>query len=118
MLVTHAGMMEPFANHTFQPRAAVRRADLALVVSRVLARIAEIKPGPQAWEAAKLKFPDLPPGHLAYRAASTAVAAGVMKLQADGSFQPSKLVGGAEAVEVIGRLQALAGIPTGRGGRP
>jgi Flp pilus assembly protein TadD len=118
MLVTHAGMMEPFANHTFQPRAVVRRADLALVVSRVLARIAELKPGPQPWETAKLKFPDLPTGHLAYRAASAAVAAGIMKLQADGSFQPSRPVGGAEAVEVINRLQALAGIPAGRGGRP
>jgi tetratricopeptide (TPR) repeat protein len=117
MLVTHAGMMEPFANHTFQPRAVVRRADFALVVRRVLARITELKRGQEAWETAKLKFSDLPPGHLAYRAASAAVAAGVMRLQADGSFQPSRVVTGAEAVEAIGRLQTLAGIPTGQGGR-
>jgi hypothetical protein len=111
-------MMEPFANHTFQPRAVVRRADFAQVVSRVLSRIAELKPGQETWAAAALQFSDLPPGHLAYRAASAAVAAGVMRLQPDGSFQPSRPVGGAEAVEAIGRLQTLAGIPTGRGGRP
>jgi len=34
----------------------------------------------RAWEAARVTFADLPAGHLAYRAASTAVAAGVMRV--------------------------------------
>lgn len=117
-LVTLAGLMEPFANHTFQPRTVVRRADMALVVSRVLARIAQVKPGQETWASARLRFPDLPTGHLAYRAASAAVAAGVLQTQADNRFQPSRPVSGGEAVEAIARLQQLAGIPTGRGGRP
>lgn len=117
-LVTHAGLMEPFENHTFQPLGVVRRADLALVVSRALARISELKPGQEAWATARLTFPDLPQGHVAYRAASAAVAAGVLQIQPDNRFQPSKAVSGGEAVEALGRLQRLAGIPTGRGGRP
>ena len=39
--VTRAGVMDPLANHTFQPRAVVRRVDLAQVVSRLLARTAQ-----------------------------------------------------------------------------
>jgi tetratricopeptide (TPR) repeat protein len=34
--VLRAGVMEAFPNHTFQPEAGIRRADLAAVVSRVL----------------------------------------------------------------------------------
>ena len=72
--------MEPFANHAFQPRAVVRRIDLAQAVGRLLARVAAANPArAQAWESARLKFADLAAGHLAYPAASVAVAAGVMK---------------------------------------
>ena len=75
MAVARAGVMEPFANHAFQPRTVVRRTDLAQAVARLLARIA----GPNAarargWESARLKFTDLSPSHLAYPAASAAVA--------------------------------------------
>src|SRR3954462_1145245 len=79
MSVARAGVMEPFANHAFQPRAIVRRTDLAQAAARLLARIpgqnaARVK----AWDAARLKFSDLSPSHLAYPAASVAVASGVM----------------------------------------
>jgi tetratricopeptide (TPR) repeat protein len=112
MNVARAGIMEPFANHTFQPRAIVRRTDLAQAVARLLARI----PPPRAaqvrsWETARLKFSDLSPGHLAYPAASMAVAAGVMKTVPENSFQPARPVTGAEAIEAIGRLELMAGLP-------
>ena len=42
-------------------------------------------------------------------AASVAVAAGVMKTGPDSSFQPSRTVTGAEAIDVITALQAMAG---------
>jgi Flp pilus assembly protein TadD len=109
MSVTRAGIMEPFANHAFQPRAIVRRSDLAQAVARLLARVAAQRPSaPRPWESARLKFGDLAPGHLAYPAASIAVAAGVMKA-ADGAFQPSRPVTGAEAIEAIAKLESLAG---------
>jgi len=113
MSVARAGIMEPFANHTFQPRAIVHRTDLAQAVARLLAHIAP-QQGAQArtWESARLKFNDLSPSHLAYPAASMAVAAGVMKTVAENSFQPARAVTGAEATDAIGRLEALAGLPS------
>jgi len=111
MNVARAGIMEPFANHTFQPQALVHRSDLAQAVARLLTHVAaQHAAQAKAWESARLKFSDLSPGHLAYPAASIAVAAGVMKTT-ENSFQPARPVTGAEATEAIGRLEALAGLP-------
>ena len=110
MAVARAGVMEPFANHAFQPRAVVRRTDLAQAAARLLAQIAAESPDrAKAWESARLKFSDLLPSHLAYPAASEAVAAGVMTTAPGNGFQPSRVVGGAEAVETITKIEALAG---------
>jgi Flp pilus assembly protein TadD len=116
--VARAGVMEPYANHAFQPHNLVRRIDLAESVARILTRIAATQPArAKAWEDARLKFADLSPGHLAYPAASAAVASGVMKANPDSTFQPSRPVTGAEATEAIDRLAALAGITSStRGG--
>jgi tetratricopeptide (TPR) repeat protein len=112
LTVARAGVMEPFANHAFQPRAIVRRVDLAQAVERLLARIAPLKPAAAGtWESSERTFPDLAPAHLAYPAAKMAVAAGVLTTAPDGSFEPSRVVTGAEAVETVRRLEALAGLP-------
>jgi tetratricopeptide (TPR) repeat protein len=109
MSVARAGVMEPFSNHAFQPRTVIRRTDLAQAVARLLARIATQSPArARAWESARLKFSDLSPSHLAYPAVSIAVASGVMKTAGDNAFQPSRAVTGAEAIEAIARIQALA----------
>jgi type IV secretory pathway VirB2 component (pilin) len=114
MNVARAGIMEPFANHTFQPRSVVRRTDLAQAVARLLARVAaQHAAQSKAWESARLKFTDLSPGHLAYPAASIAVAAGIMSTVPENSFQPARPVTGVEASEAISRLEALAGLPAG-----
>ena len=111
MSVARAGIMEPFPNHAFQPRTVVRRTDLAQAVARILARIAAQHPArAKAWAAARLKFSDLSPGHLAYSAASIAVASGVMKTVGDNGFQPSRAVTGADAIEAIAKIEALAGL--------
>jgi len=110
MSVARAGIMEPFANHAFLPRTVVRRTDLAQAAAHLLARIAPTNSArAKAWDAARLKFSDLSPSHLAYAAASVAVASGVMKTAAGNSFQPSRAVTGAEAIEMITKIQALAG---------
>jgi tetratricopeptide (TPR) repeat protein len=109
MQVARAGVMDPYANHAFQPRAVVRRADLAQAVARLLNRIAEQQPSRGSeWESARLKFTDLSPSHLAYPAASAAVASSVMKMGDNNSFQPSKPVTGADALEAIAKIEALA----------
>jgi tetratricopeptide (TPR) repeat protein len=108
--VTRAGIMEPFPNHAFQPRTIVRRADLAQIAARLLTRVAAARSTPPAWTSARIRFADLAPGHLAYPAASITVAAGVMKTPAESTFQPARPVTGAEAIEAIQQIQALAGI--------
>jgi tetratricopeptide (TPR) repeat protein len=111
MAVARAGIMEPFANHAFQPRAVVRRTDLALAVARLLARIATQHPErPKNWESARLKFSDLSANHLAYPAASAVVAAGILSTVGESAFQPSRPVTGAEAIEAMSKLEALAGV--------
>jgi tetratricopeptide (TPR) repeat protein len=112
MAVARAGVMEPFANHAFQPRTLVRRIELAQVVARLLSHLAGQRVNVSKWESARLKFSDLAVSHLAYPAASMAVAAGVMMTGPDASFQPSRAVTGAEAVDAIARIDALAR-PTG-----
>ena len=111
MAVARAGVMEPFANHAFQPRAVVRRTDLAQAVARLLARVAPQRPDRgKSWESARLKFSDLSPNHLAYPAASAAVAAGVLSTAGENGFQPSRPVTGAEAVDAMTKIEALAGL--------
>lgn len=108
MAVVRAGFMEVYNNHTFQPRALVRRSDLAQAASRVLATVATRDQGRAApWRQAKVRFSDIGPGHLHYQAASTAVAAGVLPLGDGEAFQPSRLVTGAEAVEAVTRLESI-----------
>ena len=113
--VARAGLMDPFANHAFQPRTIVRRIDLAQVVSRLLARTTPRVGAPaRPWESARLTFTDLSSGHLAYVAASQAVAAGIMTVGADKAFQPSRPVTGAEAIQAIDRVAELAGFKESR----
>jgi tetratricopeptide (TPR) repeat protein len=110
LAVTRAGIMEPFPNHTFQPGTIVRRADLAAAASQALSLIAIERPKlGAAWRNPQRRFPDLPPDHLAYRAAALAVEAGVMAPTSDGTFQLTSPVTGAEALAAVRTLRALAG---------
>jgi tetratricopeptide (TPR) repeat protein len=116
MAAARAGVMEPYANHAFQPQTVVRRVDFAQVVSRLLDRLAALNPGqPGTSQAAGVRFPDVPPGHLAFPAVSAAVASGVMTTGENGAFQPSRIVTGAEAVEAIDRIDAMRRGGPGRG---
>jgi len=105
-----AGLMEVYPNHTFQPNAVVRRVDLAQAASKALSLIAANNPKLAAsLKTPRGRFPDVPPGHLSYPAASAAVEAGVMTATEDGSFQLSRPVTGQEAVTAVGKLVELSG---------
>ncbi len=106
-----AGVMDVLPNHTFQPRAVVRRAELARTVSRLLA-IAGAAPG-QA-DRSRVSMADVGPGHLSYDDIAAAVAAGVLSLDG-GNFRPSRVVTGQEAADAIGRLERITGRPRGGG---
>jgi tetratricopeptide (TPR) repeat protein len=105
-----AGVLEPFANHTFQPRAIVRRVDFAQAVARLLNLLASVSPAQaRSWQGARGRFTDITTGHIAYPAASAAIASGVMLPGPGGSFQPTRVVSGEEAIAALDRLRALAG---------
>ena len=109
LAVTRAQVMEPFPNHTFQPGGTVRRVDLAQAVSRVLTLIAAEKPKlASRWRDSRPRFSDVAPGHLQYPAAARAVSSGVMSPADGDAFQLARPVTGAEAVDAVGKLAALA----------
>ena len=102
--------MEVYPNHTFQPNAVVRRAELAGGGSKVLALVAAGNPQLAAsLRNARGRFPDVPQGHLSYQAVSAAVESGLMAPTADGTFQLTRAVTGAEALAAIAKLEELAG---------
>jgi hypothetical protein len=111
MEAIRAGVMDVLPNHTFQPRAVVRRAELAGTVSRLLA-IAGAAPG-QA-DRSRVSMADVGPGHLSYDDIAAAVGAGVLSLDG-GNFRPSRVVTGQEAADAIGRLERITGRPRGGG---
>ena len=107
--VTSAGWMEPFANHTFQPSALVRRADLARVTWRAAQDLAAGQPGELSrWRASRPVLSDVSRAHLAYAAIACALASGTMQLGDDGRFQPTRPATGAEVVAAVSRLEQLA----------
>jgi tetratricopeptide (TPR) repeat protein len=109
LAVVRAGVMEPYPNHAFTPKGAVLRLDLAQVASHVLDLIETRQPKlAEEWRAARQQISDLPPGHLGYPAAALAVGAGVMPLLDGATFKPSRPVTGAEAIDVVTRLQGLS----------
>lgn len=105
--VVAAGVLPAFDNHTFQPRAVLRRADLAEAVSTLLQLIARTSPALQARLAAKPAIADMSAAHLNYPAVAAAVAAGVLPLVDGGRFEIERPVSGAEAIAAIDRLRAL-----------
>jgi predicted negative regulator of RcsB-dependent stress response len=108
--VARAGVMEPFPNHTFQPRSPITRADLAVAASRIVALVAARRPDLRPHLTARPTIADMSVGHLSYPAASVAVSSDVMPLVAGGRFEAARPVSGAEAIEVVARLRALAGV--------
>lgn len=105
--VARAGVMDPFENHTFQPRLVVRRGDVATAVRRLLALAAPTNAALRKRLAQQPKIADMPPTHLVYPAAADAVSSGVMPLLEGDRFEVNRAVTGAEAVDVINRLAQL-----------
>lgn len=109
LAVTRSGILDPFANHTFQPRTLVRRVDFAQAITRLLTKVEAVAPvQARGWANARGRFTDIAASHLAYPAASAATAAGVMTATPGGAFEPARLVTGIEAMEALEKLRAMA----------
>ena len=104
-----AGVMGIGAGNRFEPERIVRRGDLADVVAAALVLIADFEPeAARRWQTARVEFSDMSPGHLNYESATRAVAAGVLRIEGDGRFDPIRPVSGAEAIDAVERLAQLA----------
>src|SRR5262249_48119354 len=100
--VTEAGLMDAYANHTFQPASTVRRIDRARVVSRLLGTLPAARRGDAPrWRAARPAFQDVPATNVNYRAAAVAVASGAMTAAPDGTFGPTRAASGTELDAVL-----------------
>ena len=88
--VARAGVIEPFANHTFQPGSPVTRADLASAVSRIRDARGGQSTGPAALPHCTTRYRRHVRRHLSYPAASVAVASGVMPLAAGSRFEVAR----------------------------
>jgi tetratricopeptide (TPR) repeat protein len=107
--VARASVMDPYANHTFQPGERITRGDLAAAVSAIVMLLAADRPDLRARLANRPQIADMPPAHLSYPAASAAVASRAISLGDGGRFEVGRSVSGAEAADVIARLRTLAG---------
>jgi tetratricopeptide (TPR) repeat protein len=106
--VVRSGVMDTLPNYEFEPNRQVRRAELATTVSRLLTLIAAVKPDvARKWQGSRITINDVPSTHLSYPAVSAAVSAGIMSLT-NGNFDLLRPVTGAEILDVMGRLEALA----------
>jgi len=108
--VAGAGVMEPYANHTFQPTAPALRADLAAAVWRLLALAAPARPAVREYLAERPRIADVTQRHPLYPAAAASVAAGVLPLLDGDRFNASRGLSGAEVTAAVGRLQTLLAI--------
>lgn len=112
--VLRAGVMDPYPNHTFQPRDEIRRLDLAIAASRVLDLISTQEPTRAGqWTSRTVTLVDLQPSHPAFKDVSRAIVAGVLDAP-NRTFDPTRLVTGSEAQDAVLRLERLVGT-SGRG---
>jgi tetratricopeptide (TPR) repeat protein len=96
------GVMDVYPNHTFQPGAVVRRADLARAAARVMDLL--------GWPRASGPAPtDMTASHLDYEAVARVLGAGLMSLTPSGAFEPWRPVSGREAIDVVDGLARLGG---------
>jgi tetratricopeptide (TPR) repeat protein len=102
-----AGIMDIYANHTFQPSGAVRRNDLAQIVARLVAVAAAGTPELMRWQAARPRLADVPAGNVFYRPIALALASGAMIAEAD-RFFPARPATGADLAAAVARVDQLA----------
>ena len=100
--VVGVGLLDPTANHTFQPARTVSRGEFAQVMSR-LARML----GVSQTDPAPITASDLVPGSPLYRELQLVVGYGLLSLDNSGNFNVSAPVGGEEAVNTAEKLLRL-----------
>lgn len=106
--VTSLGLLDVYANHSFQPRKPVSRAEMADLVSRVLKYLETrgyrfLRQIPME----RIQVVDVSPKHLFYLPILQVLSYQIMELYPDRSFRPDQTLSGQEAIRIMDILLAL-----------
>ena len=108
--VVRAGVMQAFENHTFQPRAAGRAGRPCGHRCAAAGRHRAAASASASGARPRIRFPDVPTGHLAYPAASLAVASGVIDRSADGASSRRAASPAQRPSQAVERLRAMTSL--------
>ncbi|HZG79758.1 MAG TPA: S-layer homology domain-containing protein, partial [Brevibacillus sp.] len=90
-----AGLMNGYANGTFNPQGGITRAEMATIVYKYLGLTGDGMPN---------NFNDVPADHWATQIIAAVSESGLMNGYPDGTFHPQKTLTRAETVTIINRL--------------
>ncbi|WP_339310286.1 S-layer homology domain-containing protein [Paenibacillus sp. FSL M7-0896] len=96
---SHQAYMVGMPDGTFKPENAMTRAQVAMILYRVL----------ELQGAGTARYSDVAGSHWAAEAIRQVTAAGLMKGMTDGSFRPEQSITRAEMAVIIARWKALSG---------
>ena len=102
------GLMEVYANHTFQPRQAMTRAEMATVLMNLVQFFSQkgirfIRQYPPEM----VRISDVSSDNIHYQPIADVVSLELMELGPDKSFRPGQGVSGQEAIKIFDLMTAL-----------
>ncbi|WMT40456.1 S-layer homology domain-containing protein [Paenibacillus sp. D2_2] len=99
-MVNQAGLMQGYADGSFDAEKAITRAEMAVIVDHLMAK--QGKTGISAEH--QVIYADLSDKHWAYEAIMRSQAYGIMEGYPDSMFKPNQKLTRAEAVKILNRL--------------
>lgn len=106
--VTALGLLDVYANHSFQPRKTVTRAEMADLVSRIIRSLEERGHRfHRQIPMERIQVQDVTPEHLGYLPIIQVLSYQIMDLYPDRSFRPDQPISGQEAIRILDILLAL-----------
>lgn len=103
--VVARGLMETYPDGTFRPDEQVTRAELAMLLQRILMADARDPRLATQFIGNTSPFSDVPNSHPAFNAISLMASRGVMQGRPDGTFHPYDPVSGTDALLIIRALK-------------
>lgn len=105
---TALGLLDVYANHSFQPRKPVTRAEMADLISRIIKYLEGrghrfLRQIP----VERIQVQDLTPEHICYLPIIQVLSYQIMELYPDRSFRPDQTLSGQEAIRILDVLLAL-----------
>jgi len=105
VLTLHIRGLEPFDDKTFKPDEPITRANYALMIEDILARVLGDESLTRKYLDSASPFPDVRPDHYAFNAIMVCTTRDIIQAELDGTFGLGKPVSGADALLIIRRLK-------------